>query len=164
MSNTTSPSPTLVRSRASRTDEGNPGRVTYFPSDRYLRAARRRADLSQRELAARAGVSQACVARIEHSPELAKVEHLAQLLAAAGLHLGVFDSDGTLVEPEDEADAGRRDLGHRRYPAHLDVRSGSDGWWADYWPMYLGQTPAYTFDRKRSTRDWRRRGGWSAPG
>jgi transcriptional regulator with XRE-family HTH domain len=137
--------------------------VLNFPSDRYLRAARRRADLSQRELAARAGVSQSCVARIEHAPQLAKVEHLAWLLGAVGLRLIVVDDDDTPVDPEDEIDAERRDRGRRRYPAHLDLRPGTEDWWADGWPMFMGLTPAYTFDRDRSERDWRReRGGNSA--
>lgn len=150
-----------ARRHTSTARRGNPGQVLHFPSDRYLRAARRRADLSQRELAARAGVSQSCVARIEHSPQLAKVDHLAWLLSSAGgLRLIVVDEAGTEIGPEDEVDAERRDRGHRRYPAHLDLRPGTEDWWGEGWPMFTGLTPEYTFDRKRSERDWRRESGW----
>lgn len=128
-----------------------------FPADRYLRAARRRADLSQRELADKAGVPQSTVARVERLPAKASVNSVAILLAATGLRLAVLDKDGAEVEPEDEDDADRRDRGYRRYPAHLDVRPGSDNWWGYGWPMFDGMEPEYTFDRDRWTRDWRRR-------
>jgi transcriptional regulator with XRE-family HTH domain len=127
-----------------------------FPADRYLRAARRRADLSQRELADKAGVPQSTVARVERLPTKASVSSVAILLAATGLRLAVLDQDGAEVEPEDESDADRRDRGHRRYPAHLDLRPGSDHWWGYGWPMFDGKEPEFTFDRDRWTRDWRR--------
>ena len=55
-------------------------------------------------------------------------------------------------------DAVRDDAG-RRYPAHLDVRYGDDGWW--HGPeRYTRQQPWYTFDRSRPLRDeWRRATG-----
>jgi transcriptional regulator with XRE-family HTH domain len=127
-----------------------------FPADRYLRAARHRADLSQRELAEKAGMSQSAVARIEHSLEKAKATHLAHLLEAAGLRLVVVDSDGNPIDPQDEADANRRDRSGRRYPAHLDVRPGTEYWWGEGWPMFDGKRPEYTFDRARHRRNWRR--------
>jgi hypothetical protein len=52
--------------------------------------------------------------------------------------------------------AALKDRARRRFPAHLDVRAGSDGWWGDGWPMFDGKTPTHTFDRNRGWRDWRR--------
>ena len=127
-----------------------------FPADRYVRAARAIADLSQRELALRAGVPHHIVAKAEHSPRLARVDEFACLLEAAGLHLIVVDDDGREIPAEDAQLAKRRDRGRRRFPAHLDVREGKDDWWGDGWPMFQGKTPAYTFDRSRGYRDWRR--------
>jgi transcriptional regulator with XRE-family HTH domain len=126
--------------------------VLDFPTDRYLRAARALADLSQRELAEKAGLTQSVVARAEHSPHLARVGQFARLLETAGLRLLVLDNDGREFAPEVEEAASRRDRGYRRYPAHLDVRPGSERWWGREWPMFFGKTPKYTFDRAR----WRR--------
>jgi transcriptional regulator with XRE-family HTH domain len=133
--------------------------VTGFPAHRYLRAARHRADFSQRELAAKAGVPQSTVARIEHTPSQAKVDDVACLLEAMGLRLVVVDDDGVEFTPETEEEASLTDRAGRRFPAHLDVRPGTEGWWGSGWPMFEGKTPAYTFDRARHLRDWRRR--WS---
>lgn len=49
-----------------------------------LRAARRRAGLSQRELARRAGVPQSAVARIENGTVVPRVDTLDRLLAICG--------------------------------------------------------------------------------
>ena len=128
-----------------------------FPIDRYVRAARRNADFSQRELARRAGLPHQVVAKVERQPTLARVCDVAVLLEAAGLHLAVLDDDGREFVPESVQRNGLKDRGARRFPAHLDVRPGSDGWWGDGWPMFFGKTPDYTFDRSRGLRDWRRR-------
>ncbi len=128
-----------------------------FPADRYLRAARHRADLSQRELAEKAGVPQSLVARAERHPAKATAASTAVLLAAMGFRLVVVDDHGNELAPEDEDDADRRDRADRRYPAHLDIRDGDDHWWGYGWPMFDGKEPEYTFDRDRWTRDWRRR-------
>jgi transcriptional regulator with XRE-family HTH domain len=130
--------------------------VLDFPIDRYLRAARRLADLSQRELAEKAGLTQSVVARAEHSPHLARLDQVARLLETAGLRLLVIDNEGREFVPEDEEAANRRDRGYRRYPAHLDVRPGTDGWWGEGWPMFFGKRPQYTFDRVRWRRDFDR--------
>ena len=52
-----------------------------------------------------------------------------------------------------------RDMGGRRFPAHLDTRYGDEGWW--HGPeRYSRQQPWYTFDRLRDSRDhWRSRTG-----
>ncbi len=57
----------------------NPGRL--------LRTARRRAALTQRELARRAGTSQSVVARIEQGQTDPSTANLSRLLAAAGFEL-----------------------------------------------------------------------------
>lgn len=84
-----------------------------------LRALRRRADLSQRELAERSGVHAATVARVEagtaDDPKLRTVERLVR---GAGAKLAVVDVDGT--EPDGIDTDGWRDRAQRRYPAHLD--------------------------------------------
>jgi transcriptional regulator with XRE-family HTH domain len=51
---------------------------------RVLRQARRRAGLTQRELAAQAGVAQSVVGRIESGAVIPRVDTLDRLLAAAG--------------------------------------------------------------------------------
>jgi transcriptional regulator with XRE-family HTH domain len=137
--------------------------VEQFPADRYLRAARRYADQSQREMALRAGVSRQFVARAECNPDITRVADLARLLEAAGLHLIVVDDDGREFAPESNEETARTDRGRRRYPAHLDVRSGKQDWWGDGWPVIEGKTPQYTFDRGRSFRDWRREREQLAP-
>src|SRR5215210_5990817 len=90
-----------------------------------VRRARRAADLSQRGLAARLGVSQSTVARWEtgqSSPTLSLVE---QMLALSGLRLEMTDADGVSVAPMRE-DAPR-DRAGRRFPAHVDL--DALGWW-----------------------------------
>src|SRR5450432_3383581 len=130
--------------------------VEDFPVDRYLRAARRHADQSQREMALRAGVTHQFVARVECNPSMTRVADFDRLLEAAGLHLIVVDDDGREFAPEADQEGARKDRGRRRYPPHLDVRPGKDNWWGDGWPMFQRKTPEHTFDRSRSFRDWRR--------
>ena len=101
--------------------------VKDFPADRYVRAARRAADLSQRELAARAGVPHYVVGNIERTPSLARVYDVAKLLDAVGLTLQIVDADGEVFEPEPEQKTKLRDRGRRRFPAHLDVRTTDEG-------------------------------------
>jgi len=69
----------------------------------FIREARRRADLSQRELAARAGVSQSLVARIESGAVDPSFRRWLQLIRASGfdvtIHLTQLDEDAwSLVE------------------------------------------------------------------
>ena len=54
-----------------------------------VREARRRAGLTQRELAARAGTSQAAVARIERGRQTPSLETLQRLIRACGLDLRI---------------------------------------------------------------------------
>ena len=69
----------------------------------YIREARRRADLTQRELAARAGVSQPLVARIESGAVDPSFGRWLQLIRASGfdvtIHVTPLDEDAwSLVE------------------------------------------------------------------
>jgi transcriptional regulator with XRE-family HTH domain len=57
------------------------------PTSELLVEARRRAGLSQRELARRAGTSQSVIARIEGDTTSPSWDTLARLLAAAGFEL-----------------------------------------------------------------------------
>jgi HTH-type transcriptional regulator/antitoxin HipB len=126
--------------------------VSRFPADRLLRAARHWADLSQRELAAISGLSQSIIARVERTPATARVGHLAALLEATGFRLAVLDKDDVELAPESEADAARRNAAGRRFPAHLDVRPGKQGWWGrNYWAICERPAPEFTFSGR-----WRR--------
>ncbi len=84
-----------------------------------LRAARRRIDASQRDLAAMVGVSASTIERAElpHGP--ASLWLVEAILTRADLRLAVLDRQGREVVPE-PTDV-TRDGGGRRYPAHLDV-------------------------------------------
>ena len=68
----------------------NPGRA--------LRDARRRAGLTQRELAGRAGVPQPAIARIERGTISPRIDTLTRLLAAAGAALEVTPRLGEGVD------------------------------------------------------------------
>jgi len=130
-----------------------------------LRALRRRADLSQRQLAELAGVPRSTVARIE-SGEVTdpRVRTLERLVRAAGAELAV--SDGGEPAPSE----GLRDQADRHYPAHLDVRPVEEltdwagAWWAHWhrlprqaWPL---QPPEFTYDLSRARRERRRWREW----
>jgi transcriptional regulator with XRE-family HTH domain len=58
-------------------------------SGAVLRAARERAGLSQRELAARAGIRQPAISEIESDKVAPSVERLAQLVSLCGYRLSV---------------------------------------------------------------------------
>lgn len=73
-----------------------------------LRTARERASLSQRELAARAHVTQATVARIESSAANPSIQTLQRLLKAAGCVLKV--EPFAAAEPDPVVEAYKRDV------------------------------------------------------
>ncbi|WP_168217743.1 helix-turn-helix domain-containing protein [Occultella kanbiaonis] len=99
--------------------DGVTGRRAEFDVAGHVLRARRRGDLSQRELAALLGVSQSTVNRYEQAGAEIGVRHLAQVLAEAGLRLAVVDESGREVEPVHDDEV--RDNAGRRFPAHLDV-------------------------------------------
>lgn len=76
----------------------------------FVREARRRAGLTQRQLASRTGVSQAAVARIESGQTGASLERIVQLVRACG-----FDLDIHLV-PLDEDLLALAEQSERRTP------------------------------------------------
>ncbi|MDX6254364.1 MAG: hypothetical protein QOJ11_698 [Frankiales bacterium] len=115
-----------------------------------LRAARHYADLSQRELAERAGVPKSVVGDIESgrvaSPAFGLV---VRLVEAAGLHVRVIDLFAMPVtrRPLDHV----LDAGGRHWLGHLDVRkvrSERDWWYSRTRP---GERPLPDF-----TAEWRR--------
>ncbi len=122
-----------------------------------LRRIRRRADLSQRELAVAGGISQASVAKAESARRDLPVRLLVRLAGVADLRLALLDAAGQEVPPM--ASDAVRDRGGRRFPAHLDTRHGDQDWWHGA-ERYARDQPWYTFDRLRYTRDqWRERSG-----
>jgi transcriptional regulator with XRE-family HTH domain len=131
--------------------------VSTFDLPGALRRIRRRADMSQRELAAAAGVSASAVGHAETGKRDPTVRALAGLATLAGLRLTLVDEAGDEVAPMTAETV--RDMANRRFPAHLDTRYGDDGWW--HGPhRYDREQPWYTFDRDRSMRDrYRRRDG-----
>lgn len=89
-----------------------------------LAQVRRHADLSQRELAQLAGMSQSSVAGYESGGQVPRLQALLRLLGAAGLRLAVLDGEGAEVRPFDSRAA--RDNAGRRFPAHLDAAHPDD--------------------------------------
>ncbi len=122
-----------------------------------LRRVRRLADMSQRELAAAAGVSRDRLGRAETGRGDLGVGELSRIVSLARLRLVLLDAQGAEVTPMSPATV--RDRGGRHFPAHLDTRHGDEGWW--YGPhRYTRGQPDFTFDRDRRTRDsWRRQQG-----
>jgi transcriptional regulator with XRE-family HTH domain len=119
-----------------------------------VRRARRIADLSQRELARAAGVSQSAVSKIEAGALTPSVALFQRILGAAGLWLVVVDAKGCVVEPMEDWDDTRDGAG-RRYPSHLDtILDPEPGeWWADKYGL---MRPPETFRRDRELRDAQR--------
>jgi transcriptional regulator with XRE-family HTH domain len=113
-----------------------------------LRALRRRADLSQRELAARSGVPPGTVGSIESggspNPRFQTVE---RLVAAAGARLAIVDIDGS--EPVRLPTDASRDQADRRFPPHLDLHP--------YTWRGIGPATGFGFVRNRRYRDYNRR-------
>jgi transcriptional regulator with XRE-family HTH domain len=63
-----------------------------------LRMARRRAQLSQRELARRAGVPQATISRIENRVVSPTLDTFDPLIRACGMQLSIVDQRGVDVD------------------------------------------------------------------
>jgi len=130
-----------------------------FLAGAALRAARRRADVSQRELAALSAVPAPTIAAIEAGHRDPALSLMVRLLTSCGWSLCVVDPEGEVLEKPTGSDP--RDAAGRRYPAHLDVRvTGARGdWWGDAFPGVWGipPRPERTFDLSRAKRDHRRR-------
>lgn len=130
-----------------------------FPAAGLIRAARRAADLSQRELAKAAGVSHSTVSRIEAGTVVPSLHMFSRLVGVAEVYLVAVTANGDVVQPMlDKEDL--RDGAERRYPSHLDtIPDPVDGeWWADVFGL---ARPPETFYRDRRRRDaMRRRSQW----
>lgn len=130
-----------------------------FPASGIIRAVRRRADASQRELARFARVHPSTVGRIEAGSLTPSLAMLSRIVGTAGFRLVVVDEAGTVLKPmRDRADL--RDGAERRYPSHLDVVTDPEPgeWWADRYGL---ARPPETFYRDRAVRDaLRRRSQW----
>ena len=136
------------------------------PTSGMIRRIRRRADLSQRDLAAALGVGQATVARWEVGATAPSTDHLASAARLAGLRVALVDDTGAEAAPM-RADAVT-DRAGRYYPAHLDP-VGS-GWWTPWSSLDAAYTAAR--DRARRVGDvsvgyhqrlWRSRRRWVEP-
>ena len=130
-----------------------PDRVQSFELPGALRRIRRLADLSQRELAARARLTQSAVAQAESGRRDVPVGALARAAAVAGLRLALLDADGREVSGM-SADAVR-DLGGRLFPAHLDTVH-TDDLPGRYDHRLDRPRPSYAAGRDRAGRDTRR--------
>jgi transcriptional regulator with XRE-family HTH domain len=124
--------------------------VGAFDLAGMVRRIRRLADMSQRELAEACGLSQSAVARAESGRHDLPSSALATAAGVAGLRLALLDASGTEVDPM--AADSVRDLGRRRFPAHLDTRRSDDGTWL-YAPRRDRPETAFTFGRDRGARD-----------
>ncbi|SCL17832.1 Acetyltransferase (GNAT) family protein [Micromonospora rhizosphaerae] len=141
-----------------------------------LRALRRAADLSQRELAEKSGVPQATIARIESGktsdPNFRTVERLVGAVAgritiAVAGHTSQAAADATCSLPAVPHEKVR-DAAGRHCPAHLDAREVRQpwdwpgAWWARWYDLpperWRVPLPAATYVRDRGERDRRRRG------
>ncbi|SDF62638.1 HTH-type transcriptional regulator / antitoxin HipB [Blastococcus aurantiacus] len=110
-----------------------------------VRRIRRRADCSQRELAAGIGASKSAIAAAETGAAGLDARLLASAAHLAGLRLALLDDAGAEVHgmhPD-----GVRDRGGRRFPAHLDTVLSEQR--ASRWEHRPGlRQPTYTFDRR----------------
>jgi transcriptional regulator with XRE-family HTH domain len=124
--------------------------MTGFDLAGALRRIRRRADLSQRELAQACGVAHSVVAQAESGRRGLQSDVFARAAALAGLRLALVDADGYECRPM--SPGAVRDQGYRRFPAHLDTRYSDESWW--HGPhRYDRVQPWFTFDRDRRSRD-----------
>jgi transcriptional regulator with XRE-family HTH domain len=131
--------------------------MSTFELSGTLRRIRRLADVSQRELALACGISQTAVAAAETGRRDLPVSTLAVAAELAGLRLTLVDGDGTEVPPM--SSNGVRDLGAKRFPAHLDTRHADEGAWL-YEPRRDRPEASFTVTRSRAIRDsGRRRNG-----
>jgi transcriptional regulator with XRE-family HTH domain len=123
----------------------------------HLRAVRRRADLSQRELADRSGVPLRTIPRIEADRTAdPRVSTLSRLVEAAGCRLVVVHQNGEIRPLPDLPEL--RDRIGRRFPAHLDpkaVRTYLDWWRSNIYKKHP-PLPTFTYTTVRRYRDLRR--------
>lgn len=78
---------------------------TYVDAAAELRAARTRAGLTQAQLAARAGTSQATLSAYENGAKQPSLATFERLLRSAGSHLSVAQAPSQRIEPSRRAGA-----------------------------------------------------------
>jgi transcriptional regulator with XRE-family HTH domain len=130
----------------------------------HLRMMRRRADLSQRELAARSGVPLSTIARLEACGTTdPRLSTLTRLVEAAGFRLVILDGDAEIGPLPDRREL--RDKGGRRFPAHVDLERVRDylDWWRSIHYKKHPPLPTYTYTSVRDIRDARRERRGGAP-
>jgi transcriptional regulator with XRE-family HTH domain len=117
-----------------------------------LRAVRRARRLSQRELAAVAGVPRSTVDRIEAGRTEPRLATFEAILKSVGYGLVITNQFGRMLAVDD---GWLRDRGLRCYPAHLELRPSGNyfdgGWWGWgrlAWTPDDPKVPEYTFDRR----------------
>lgn len=120
--------------------------VEPFDGGGTVRRIRRRLRMSQRAFAAACGITASVVAKVENGQQRLDVDLLATMAAVAQLRLVVVDDTGREVPPM-QADPVVDQAG-RRYPAHVDLRHGDEGWWYDAHRDAEARTPRFTFDRR----------------
>ncbi len=81
--------------------------------------------MSQRELAAAAGLSSSTVGHAESGARDLPVRVLARIVELAQLRLAIVDDGGAEVAPMRPDTV--RDGANRRFPAHLDTRHSDEG-------------------------------------
>ena len=113
--------------------------------------ARRRGDLSQRDLATAVGVSQSTIAALETGDREPALALFLRILAAGGLRLAVVDSSGKEVRPV--ASDTVRDNAGRRLPAHLDADPPDRKPWYRAVNPERGRKPVKAWYRLRVERD-----------
>lgn len=120
-----------------------------------IRAARRYADMSQRELAKAAGVGRSTIAKLETGTSMPSLSLLLKILDAARINLVATDDDGCVLFPMRVWD-DTLDGAERMFPAHLDLILDPtyDDWWASQFGL---ARPPETFHRDRRYRDAKRR-------
>jgi transcriptional regulator with XRE-family HTH domain len=131
--------------------------VDPFDLPGVLRRIRRLADLSQRELADRCGLSQSAVAQAESGRRDLPAGDLARAAGCAALRLALLDESGREIRGMSPDSV--RDLSGRRFPAHLDTHHSDERWWR-FEHRFHRPRPWFTFDRDRAGRDsWRQDAG-----
>ena len=128
--------------------------VTVASIPGLVRAIRRRADKSQRELAKEAGLAHSTVAKLETGALAPSLSTLLRVLHVADLVLVAADKDGAVVQPLAVWD-DTRDGGDRMFPAHLDliIDPKFGEWWGDQYGL---ARPPETYHRERAYRDAKR--------
>jgi transcriptional regulator with XRE-family HTH domain len=138
----------------SRRSDGHDSTVSDFDLPGSLRRIRRRADLSQRELAGRIGLSKSALAAAEAGTRDLPATALSRAATLAGLRLALLDGSG--CEVIGMLPGGARDAAHRRLPAHLDTIHTDEV--ASRWTHNHGRArPWFTFTLDRDSRDRSRR-------